>query len=200
MPLRGLGTNPAHCLHAGPFFLAAWNSDPWLSLNHEHCKAFFIKPGEHLSSEAMCECTAVHLHIHTQKMPFFGGWGEVGGGWEIKSYFPTHKKPLSFQEGAQDWLSQEELFDIILSLLRPSSCLPLHSLLLSQKLADVSSNDSSDSLETRFLSILCTRSYPHLRKGRTTFLHCCWTLSCSASALAGLVGLVGSNRLRLPQG
>ncbi|KFQ34642.1 Annexin A6, partial [Mesitornis unicolor] len=33
-----------------------------------------------------------------------------------------------------------------------------------KKLADVSSNDSSDSLETRFLSILCTRSYPHLRK------------------------------------
>uniref|UniRef100_A0A8C0AZ95 Annexin n=1 Tax=Buteo japonicus TaxID=224669 RepID=A0A8C0AZ95_9AVES len=32
------------------------------------------------------------------------------------------------------------------------------------KLADVSSNDSSDSLETRFLSILCTRSYPHLRR------------------------------------
>ncbi|NXX39971.1 ANXA6 protein, partial [Tricholaema leucomelas] len=31
-----------------------------------------------------------------------------------------------------------------------------------KKLADVSSNDSSDSLETRFLSILCTRSYPHL--------------------------------------
>lgn len=42
---------------------------------------------------------------------------------------------------------------------------------LSQKLADVSSNDSSDSLETRFLSILCTRSYPHLRRGRITFLH-----------------------------
>ncbi|KFZ64240.1 Annexin A6, partial [Antrostomus carolinensis] len=33
-----------------------------------------------------------------------------------------------------------------------------------KKLADVSSNDSSDSLETRFLSILCTRSYPHLRR------------------------------------
>uniref|UniRef100_A0A8V0YPV9 Annexin n=1 Tax=Gallus gallus TaxID=9031 RepID=A0A8V0YPV9_CHICK len=33
-----------------------------------------------------------------------------------------------------------------------------------QKLADVASNDSSDSLETRFLSILCTRSYPHLRR------------------------------------
>ncbi|NWX13828.1 ANXA6 protein, partial [Aegotheles bennettii] len=33
-----------------------------------------------------------------------------------------------------------------------------------KKLADVSSNESSDSLETRFLSILCTRSYPHLRK------------------------------------
>ncbi|XP_009570417.1 PREDICTED: annexin A6 [Fulmarus glacialis] len=32
------------------------------------------------------------------------------------------------------------------------------------KLADVSSNDSSDSLETRFLSILCTRSYHHLRR------------------------------------
>uniref|UniRef100_A0A8C3BSF6 Annexin n=1 Tax=Cairina moschata TaxID=8855 RepID=A0A8C3BSF6_CAIMO len=32
------------------------------------------------------------------------------------------------------------------------------------KLADVSSNDSSDSLETRFLSILCTRSYPQLRR------------------------------------
>lgn len=32
------------------------------------------------------------------------------------------------------------------------------------KLADVASNDSSDSLETRFLSILCTRSYPHLRR------------------------------------
>uniref|UniRef100_A0A7M4F1P8 Annexin n=1 Tax=Crocodylus porosus TaxID=8502 RepID=A0A7M4F1P8_CROPO len=31
------------------------------------------------------------------------------------------------------------------------------------KLADVSSGDTS-SLETRFLSILCTRSYPHLRK------------------------------------
>ncbi|KFP24381.1 Annexin A6, partial [Colius striatus] len=45
-----------------------------------------------------------------------------------------------------------------------SPCLPLHSWLLSQKLADVSSNDSGDSLETRFLSILCTRSYPHLRR------------------------------------
>ncbi|NXY78138.1 ANXA6 protein, partial [Glareola pratincola] len=33
-----------------------------------------------------------------------------------------------------------------------------------KKLADVASNDSSDSLETRFLSILCTRSYPHLRR------------------------------------
>ncbi|XP_064018106.1 annexin A6 isoform X2 [Pogoniulus pusillus] len=33
-----------------------------------------------------------------------------------------------------------------------------------KKLADVSSNDSSDSLETRFLSILCTRSYSHLRR------------------------------------
>ncbi|XP_054024259.1 annexin A6 isoform X2 [Dryobates pubescens] len=33
-----------------------------------------------------------------------------------------------------------------------------------KKLADVSSNDSKDSLETRFLSILCTRSYPHLRR------------------------------------
>uniref|UniRef100_A0A8B9SLW7 Annexin n=1 Tax=Anas platyrhynchos TaxID=8839 RepID=A0A8B9SLW7_ANAPL len=33
-----------------------------------------------------------------------------------------------------------------------------------KKLADVSSNDSSDSLETRFLSILCTRSYPQLRR------------------------------------
>uniref|UniRef100_A0A8C6Z8H8 Annexin n=1 Tax=Nothoprocta perdicaria TaxID=30464 RepID=A0A8C6Z8H8_NOTPE len=32
------------------------------------------------------------------------------------------------------------------------------------KLADVSSNDSGDSLETRFLSILCTRSYQHLRR------------------------------------
>ncbi|XP_010000328.1 PREDICTED: annexin A6 isoform X2 [Chaetura pelagica] len=32
------------------------------------------------------------------------------------------------------------------------------------KLADVSSNESSDSLETRFLTILCTRSYPHLRR------------------------------------
>ncbi|KFP91135.1 Annexin A6, partial [Apaloderma vittatum] len=38
------------------------------------------------------------------------------------------------------------------------------SLLWAVKLADVSSNDSSDSLETRFLSILCTRSYPHLRR------------------------------------
>lgn len=141
-------------------------------------------------SAQLCTFTSTHRKC------LFGG---EGGGGEIKSYFTTHKRPLSFQEGAQDWLSQEELFDI-LSLLCPSSCLPLHSLLLSQKLADVSSNDSSDSLETRFLSILCTRSYPHLRKGRTTFLHCCWTLSCSASALAGLVGLVGSNRLRLPQG
>lgn len=139
----------------------------------------------------------MHLHIHTQKMPFFGG------GRGIKSYLPTHKRPLSFQDGAQDWLSQEELFDIIVSLLRPSSCLPLHSLLVSQKLADVSSNDSSDSLETRFLSILCTRSYPHLRKGRTTFLHCCWTLSCSTSALGGTGGTCGqqqtevTSRLRL---
>ncbi|KAM6357398.1 annexin A6 isoform 2-T2 [Alca torda] len=33
-----------------------------------------------------------------------------------------------------------------------------------KKLADVASNDSGDSLETRFLSILCTRSYPHLRR------------------------------------
>ncbi|XP_065590801.1 annexin A6 isoform X2 [Cyrtonyx montezumae] len=33
-----------------------------------------------------------------------------------------------------------------------------------KKLADVASNDSSESLETRFLSILCTRSYPHLRR------------------------------------
>ncbi|XP_030314827.1 annexin A6 isoform X2 [Calypte anna] len=33
-----------------------------------------------------------------------------------------------------------------------------------KKLADVSSNESSDSLETRFLSILCTRSYPQLRR------------------------------------
>ncbi|XP_075572052.1 annexin A6 isoform X2 [Pelecanus crispus] len=33
-----------------------------------------------------------------------------------------------------------------------------------KKLADVSSNESSDSLETRFLTILCTRSYPHLRR------------------------------------
>lgn len=52
------------------------------------------------------------------------------------------------------------------------SAMTLSSLIvLSQKLADVSSNDSSDSLETRFLSILCTRSYPHLRRGRITFLH-----------------------------
>lgn len=103
--------------------------------------------------------------------------------WPKKSYFPAHERPLSLQEGVWDWLSQEELPDIFAPLhccLFP--CLPLYFRLLSQKLADVSSNDSSDSLETRFLSILCTRSYPHLRRGRTTFLSHCWTLSCNTSA------------------